>query len=105
VVFTMTASDFDDALADCFDELPGWVLEGLGDAVVRVEMRPRVLASEMVRSPGLRARLVIYREPILERARSRRELRAMVRSELVRAVIAHLDLDATHAADLTTALA
>jgi hypothetical protein len=100
----MTASDFDDALADSFDELPAWALEQLGDAVVRVEMRPRVLGADVVRTPGRRARLVIYREPILERARSRRELRAMVRSELVRAVVVHLDLDPSHAADLTTAL-
>jgi predicted Zn-dependent protease with MMP-like domain len=104
VVFTMTASDFDDALADSFDELPVWALEGLGDAVVRVEMRPRVQLPDSVRSPGRRARLVIYREPILERARSRRELRAMVRNELIRAVVVHLDLDASHAADLATAL-
>jgi hypothetical protein len=105
VVFTMTASDFDDALADSFDELPGWALERLGDAVVRVEMRPRAPGADVVRPPGRRARLVIYREPILERARSRRELRAMVRNELVRAVVVHLELDQSHAADLATALA
>ena len=100
----MTPADFDDALADSFDELPGWALDRLGDAVVRVEMRPRGAAPDAVRAPGRRARIVIYREPILERARSRRELRAMVRTELVRSVVAHLDLDASHAADLATAL-
>jgi predicted Zn-dependent protease with MMP-like domain len=98
VVFTMTPADFDDALADSLEELPDWVLDQLSDVVVRVEMRRRGGADETD------TRLVLYREPILELARSRRELRALVRSELVRSVVEHLDLDGSRAADLATAL-
>jgi hypothetical protein len=85
----LTAEDFDEAVGEAFDELPPWVLELLGDVVVRVEPRPRPLS----RRPA-RWRLLLYREPILQRACTPDELRRLVRVELMRTVLAHLELEA-----------
>jgi predicted Zn-dependent protease with MMP-like domain len=99
----MTPADFDDVLADSLDELPAWVLDQLSEVVVRVEMRrPDTFPWDEL--PTFSGRLVLYREPTLEQARNRRELRRLVKSELLRAVVVHLDLDGRHAADLATAL-
>jgi hypothetical protein len=92
----LTAEDFDDAVGEAFDELPPWVLDLLGDVVVRVEPRPRL----PVRGPA-RWRLLLYREPILQRACTTDELRRLVRVELLRTVLAHLEVEAPqHAAPL-----
>jgi hypothetical protein len=92
----LTAEDFDEAVGEAFDELPLWVLELLGDVVVRVEPRPRPPS----RRPA-RWRLLLYREPILQRACTADELRRLVRVELLRTVLAHLEVDAPqHAAPL-----
>jgi predicted Zn-dependent protease with MMP-like domain len=101
----LTAADFDEVVAETLDELPVWVLDRLGDVIVRVEMRPR---PSLTSRPGAAAatdvRLVLYREPILGRARNRRELRRLVRADLVRRVVGHLALDGPRAADLATSL-
>jgi predicted Zn-dependent protease with MMP-like domain len=92
----LTAEDFDEAVGEAFDELPSWVLELLGDVVVRVEPRPR----QDLRRPA-RWRLLLYREPILQRACTAEELRRLVRVELLRTVLAHLEIEAPqHAAPL-----
>jgi predicted Zn-dependent protease with MMP-like domain len=92
----LTAEDFDEALTDSLEELPAWVLEELDEVVVRAEMRPRGNGFDP-------RRLVIYREHVLRCARSRRELRRLVRAELVRAVVRHLQLDGKRAVELATA--
>jgi hypothetical protein len=85
----LTAEDFDEAVGEAFDELPLWVLELLGDVVVRVEPRPGPFG----RHPA-RWRLLMYREPILQRACTVDELRRLVRVELLRTVLAHLEVEA-----------
>ncbi len=97
----LTAHDFDHALAECLDELPSWVLERLDEVVIRAEMRPPVARAGTLRTFDP-ARLVIYREPVLERASSRRQLRGLVRAELLRAVVDHLELDGPRAIALAT---
>ena len=92
----LTAEDFDEAVGEAFDELPPWVLDLLGDVVVRVEPRP----GRFDRRPA-RWRLLLYREPILQRACTPDELRRLVRVELLRTVLAHLEVEAPqHSAPL-----
>ena len=91
----MVADDFDQALADSLEALPGWALDALDDTVVRVETRPRRLPR-----PDAGRRVVIYRQPALAYAGSAEELRWLVRAELVGALVRHLDLDAGRARQL-----
>jgi predicted Zn-dependent protease with MMP-like domain len=91
------AADFDQALSDSLDALPVWALDALAETVVRVETRPpRVPRHEAGPS------VVIYREPLLAYARSREELERLVRAELVRALVRHLDLDPARARQLAS---
>ena len=94
----LTARDVDDLIAECVEELPGWVLEQLGDCVIRVEAMPRTWPVEP--TPH---RITIYRARLLAHASTRTELRRLVRAELLRLVVERLELEAAQAVDLAEA--
>ena len=91
----LTARDVDDLLAECVEELPGWVLERLGDTVIRVEAMPRTWPLEP--TPH---RITIYRARLLAQAETRAELRRLTRAELLRLVVERLELEGTQAVEL-----
>ena len=91
----LTARDVDDLLAECVEELPAWVLERLGDTVIRVEAMPRTWPVEP--TPH---RITIYRAKLLAHATTHAELRRMTRAELLRLVVERLELEATQAVEL-----
>jgi hypothetical protein len=91
----LTARDVDDLLAECVEELPAWVLERLGDTVIRVEAMPR--AWPLDPTPY---RITIYRARLLSRAVSRSELRRLTRAELLRLVVERLELEGSQAVEL-----
>jgi predicted Zn-dependent protease with MMP-like domain len=92
---TLTARDVDDLLAECIEELPDWVLERLGDTVIRVEPMPRSWPCDQ-----LPHRITVYRARVLAHATTRAELRRMTRTELLRLVVQHLDLEGSQAVAL-----
>jgi hypothetical protein len=94
----LTARDVDDLIADCVEELPGWVLDRLGDCVIRVEAMPRTWPIEP--TPH---RITIYRARLLAHASTRTELRRLARAELLRLVVERLELEAAQAVDLAEA--
>jgi predicted Zn-dependent protease with MMP-like domain len=94
----LMARDVDDLIAECVEELPAWVLDRLGDCVIRVEAMPRTWAVEP--SPH---RITIYRARLLAHAGTRAELRRLARAELLRLVVEHLELEAKQAVDLAEA--
>jgi hypothetical protein len=91
----LTARDVDDLLAECVEELPGWVLERLGDTVIRVEAMPRTWPLDP--TP---LRITIYRARILAQAETRAELRRLTRAELLRLVVERLELEGVQAVEL-----
>jgi predicted Zn-dependent protease with MMP-like domain len=91
----LTARDVDDLLAECVEELPAWVLERLGDTVIRVEAMPRTWPLEPTPM-----RITIYRARILAQAETRAELRRLARAELLRLVVERLELEGTQAVEL-----
>jgi hypothetical protein len=91
----LTARDVDDLLAECVEELPAWVLERLGDTVIRVEAMPRTWPLDP--TP---LRITIYRARILAQAETRAELRRLARAELLRLVVERLELEGTQAVEL-----
>jgi hypothetical protein len=91
----LTARDVDDLLAECVEELPAWVIERLGDTVIRVEAMPRTWPLDP--TPF---RLTIYRARLLAQAETRVELRRLARAELLRLVVQRLELEATQAVEL-----
>jgi hypothetical protein len=91
----LTARDVDDLLAECVEELPGWVLERLGDTVIRVEPMPRSWPCDT--TPH---RITIYRARLLAHATTRAELRRSTRAELLRLVVERLELEGTQAVEL-----
>jgi predicted Zn-dependent protease with MMP-like domain len=92
---TLTARDVDDLLAECVEELPGWVLERLGDTVIRVEPMPRSWPCDQVPH-----RITIYRARLLARAETMADLRRSTRAELLRLVVERLELEGTQAVEL-----
>ncbi len=92
---TLTAHDVDDLLAECVEELPGWVLEGLGDTVIRVEPMQRSWPCDT--TPH---RITIYRARLLAHATTMTELRRSTRAELLRLVVERLDLEGSQAVEL-----
>jgi hypothetical protein len=92
---TLTARDVDDLLAECVEELPGWVLERLGDTVIRVEPMPRSWPCDAVPY-----RITIYRARLLAQAETMAELRRSTRAELLRLVVERLELEGTQAVEL-----
>ena len=95
----LTARDVDDLLAECVEELPAWVLERLGDCVIRVEAMPRSWPVDP--TPH---RITIYRARLLAHATTRAELRRLTRAELLRLVVERLELEAAQAVDLAASL-
>jgi hypothetical protein len=91
----LTARDVDDLLAECVEELPAWVLERLGDTVIRVEAMPRTWPLEP--TP---LRITVYRARILAQAETRAELRRLARAELLRLVVERLELEGAQAVEL-----
>jgi hypothetical protein len=91
----LTARDVDDLLAECVEELPAWVLERLGDTVIRVEAMPRTWPLEP--TP---LRITVYRARILAQAETRAELRRLARAELLRLVVERLELEGSQAVEL-----
>jgi len=91
----LTARDVDDLLAECVEELPAWVIERLGDTVIRVEAMPRTWPLDP--TPH---RITIYRAQLLAHAETRAELRRLTRAELLRLVVERLELKATQAVEL-----
>jgi predicted Zn-dependent protease with MMP-like domain len=91
----LTARDVDDLLAECVEELPAWVIDRLGDTVIRVEAMPR--AWPLDPTPH---RITIYRAHLLAHAETRSELRRLTRAELLRLVVERLELKATQAVEL-----
>jgi predicted Zn-dependent protease with MMP-like domain len=91
----LMARDVDDLIAECVEELPGWVLDRLGDCVIRVEAMPRTWPVEP--TPH---RITIYRARLLAHASTRAELRRLARAELLRLVVERLELEATQAVEL-----
>ena len=95
----LMARDVDDLLAECVEELPGWVLERLGDCVIRVEAMPRTWPIEPTPAP----------HHDLPRARCWRTPRrapscgASTRAELLRLVVERLELEAAQAVELAEA--
>ena len=94
----LMARDVDDLLAECVEELPAWVLDRLGDCVIRVEPMPRSWPVDP--TPH---RITIYRARLLAHATNRTELRRLTRAELLRLVVERLELEATQAVDLAEA--
>jgi predicted Zn-dependent protease with MMP-like domain len=92
---TLTARDVDDLLAECVEELPGWVLERLGDTVIRVEPMPRSWPCRHVPH-----RITIYRARLLANAETMAELRRSTRTELLRHVVERLELEGSQAVEL-----
>jgi hypothetical protein len=92
---TLTARDVDDLLAECVEQLPGWVLERLGDTVIRVEPMQRSWPCDS--SPH---RLTVYRARLLAHATTRAELRRSTGAELLRLVVERLELEGTQAVEL-----
>ena len=92
---TLTARDVDELLAECVEELPDWVLERLGDTVIRVEPMPRSWPGDQ--QPH---RITIYRARLLAQAATRVELRRTTRAELLRLVVERLELQGTQAVEL-----
>jgi predicted Zn-dependent protease with MMP-like domain len=92
-----TAAQYDELAGRSYDELPAWVRCELGDVVLRVEQRPGL------RPGGTPSRVTLYREPTLARARTREELERLVQQDVVRAVVARLDLEPARAAELRAA--
>jgi predicted Zn-dependent protease with MMP-like domain len=92
---TLTARDVDELLAECVEELPAWVLDRLGDTVIRVEPMPRSWPCDQVPH-----RITIYRARLLAHATSRSELRRLTRAELLRHVVERLDLEGSQAVQL-----
>src|SRR6478672_1713961 len=92
---SLTARDVDDLLAECVEELPGWVLERLGDTVIRVEPMQRSWPCDT--TPH---RLTIYRARLLAHATTRAELRRSTRAELLRLVVERLELEGSQAVEL-----
>jgi predicted Zn-dependent protease with MMP-like domain len=95
---TLTARDVDELLAECIEELPAWVLERLGDTVIRVEPMPRAWPCEP--APH---RITIYRARLLAHATTREELRRTTRAELLRHVVERLELEGRQAVELAAA--
>ena len=91
----LTARDVDDLLAECVEELPVWVLEQLGDTVIRVEPMQRSWPVDP--TPY---RITIYRARLLAQAASRAELRRLTRAELLRLVVDRLELEGRQAVEL-----
>jgi hypothetical protein len=91
----LTARDVDDLLAECVEELPTWVLERLGDTVIRVEPMPRSWPVDP--TPH---RITIYRAKLLAHAATRVELRRLTRAELLGRVVERLELEGTQAVEL-----
>jgi hypothetical protein len=91
----LTARDVDDLLAECIEELPAWVLDRLGDTVIRVEPMQRPWSCDS--SPH---RMTIYRARLLARATTRAELRRSTRAELLRLVVERLGLEGSQAVEL-----
>jgi hypothetical protein len=85
----------DDLLAECVEELPAWVLERLGDTVIRVEAMPRSWPLD-----ATPLRITVYRARILAQAETRAELRRLARAELLRLVVERLELEGKQAVDL-----
>jgi hypothetical protein len=94
----LTARDVDELLAECVEELPAWVIERLGDTVIRVEAMPRTWPLDP--TPF---RITIYRARLLAHAETRAELRRLTRAELLRLVVERLELKATQAVELAAA--
>ena len=94
----LTARDVDELLAECVEELPAWVLERLGDTVIRAEAMPATWPLEP--TPY---RITIYRARLLAQAETRAELRHLARAELLRLVVERLELEATQAVELVAA--
>ena len=94
----LTARDVDDLLGECVEELPAWVLDRLGDCVIRVEAMPRSWPVDP--TPH---RITIYRARLLSHATTRAELRRLTRAELLRLVVERLELEAAQAVDLAEA--
>jgi hypothetical protein len=92
------ARDVDDLLAECVEELPAWVLDRLGDCVIRVEAMPRTWPVEP--NPH---RMTIYRARLLAHAQTRDELRRLARAELLRLVVERLRLEGPQAVELAAA--
>ncbi len=92
---TLTARDVDELLAECVEELPGWVLDRLGDTVIRVEPMPRSWPCDK-----LPHRITIYRARLLAQSATRAELRRTTRAELLRLVVERLELEGTQAVEL-----
>jgi hypothetical protein len=82
------AHEYDAALARAIDDLPSWALSAVDQGIVRVEQRMR--AGGLLPEPGLR--LILYREPSVDRARDRAQLERLARADLVRAIVWQLDL-------------
>jgi hypothetical protein len=82
------ARHYDAALARAIDDLPGWALATIDEGIVRVEQRVR--PDGLLPEPGLR--LIVYREPSIDRARDREQLERFARADLVRAIVWQLDL-------------
>ena len=94
----LTARDVDELIAECVEELPAWVLDRLGDCVIRVEAMPRSWPVDP--TPH---RITIYRACLLAHATTRAELRRLTRAELLRLVVERLELEAAQAVDLAEA--
>jgi hypothetical protein len=80
--------DYDAALARAIDDLPTWALATIDEGVVRVEQRVR--PGGLLPEAGLR--LIVYREPSIDRARDRQHLERLARADLVRAIVWQLEL-------------
>jgi hypothetical protein len=94
----LMARDVDDLIAECVEELPAWVIERLGDCVIRVEAMPRSWPVDP--TPH---RITVYRARLLAHAGTRAELRRLARAELLRLVVERLELEARQAVDLAEA--
>ena len=92
---TLTARDVDDLLAECVEELPAWVLERLGDTVIRVEPMPRSWPLRPVAAPHHD----LPRAPA-GACQTRAELRRSTRAELLRLVVERLELEGSQAVEL-----
>src|SRR4051794_40265956 len=91
----LTARDVDELLAECVEELPAWVLERLGDTVIRVEAMPRSWPLEP--TPF---RLTIYRARLLAQAETRAERPRPARGELLRLGVEGLEPGGRQAVEL-----
>ena len=93
---TLTARDVDELLAECVEELPGWVLDRLGDTRDPRRADAALVAVRPARRTGSRSTA----RGCWRMRRRGRSCGAATRAELLRLVVERLELEGAQAVEL-----